>query len=171
MDNLSLNGVYTITNTVNKKIYVGSTANKMGFRERWRSHLNALKRGKHCNIHLQNAFNKYGENTFVFDIVLICSKEECKVQEQIMLDKIKSYNSEIGYNICKKAGNSLGRKHSEETKKKIATNRIYGPPANKGKKMSIESRLKMSKSQRTSEASKKHRDRLANDRKLKHSKS
>lgn len=167
MSQESLNGVYIIRNTTNNKIYVGSTANKLGFKERWRCHLGSLRRGKHCNSHLQKAFIRDGELAFKFEIVLVCSKEECKSEEQKVLDLHKSYDPEVGYNICKEARNTLGRKHSEETRKKIGANRIYGEPVNKGKKMSLESRLKMSLSQKNSPASKAHRDELAKQKRLK----
>lgn len=167
MSQENLNGVYIIKNTVNNKIYIGSTANVLGFRERWRCHLGSLRRGKHCNVHLQRAFVRDGEAAFQFEILLVCSKEECKAEEQKALNLHKSYNPDIGYNICKKAKNTLGRKHSEETRKKIGANRIYKEPWNKGKKMSLESRLKMSLSQKNSPACKAQRENLAKNRKLK----
>jgi group I intron endonuclease len=118
---------------------------------------------------LQRAFIRDGEAAFKFEILLTCSKEECKTEEQKALDLHKSYDPEVGYNICKAAGSTLGRKHSEETRKKIGANRVYGEPANKGKKASLESRQKMSISQKNSPASKAHRDELAKQKRLKNS--
>ena len=61
-------GIYKITNLKNHKIYIGSSNNIM---RRWYEHLRDLKNQKHCNSHLQNAWNKYGENNFLFEIIEI----------------------------------------------------------------------------------------------------
>jgi group I intron endonuclease len=55
--------IYKIINTLNGKFYVGST---MDTRERFRTHRNKLRRGVHHCLHLQAAWNKYGEVCFVF---------------------------------------------------------------------------------------------------------
>lgn len=48
-------GVYKITNIINNKIYIGSTANKQGFKKRWSYHGCDLKNNKHHSRHLQRA--------------------------------------------------------------------------------------------------------------------
>lgn len=58
--------IYKIINTTNGKFYVGSTTNTQ---ERFRTHRNRLRRGRHHSKHLQAAWNKYGEKAFVFFIV------------------------------------------------------------------------------------------------------
>jgi group I intron endonuclease len=58
--------IYKIVNTANGKFYVGSTTNT---RERFRTHRNRLRRGRHHAKHLQAAWNKYGEATFVFHVI------------------------------------------------------------------------------------------------------
>lgn len=58
--------IYKIRNVVNQKFYVGSTIN---MKERARTHRNRLRRGKHHATHLQAAWNKYGEECFVFEVV------------------------------------------------------------------------------------------------------
>lgn len=91
---LELTGIYKITNKVNNKYYIGSTSES--FLMRWKNHINALRKGKHKNIHLQNAFIKYGEESFIFTILEICKKENCLLREQIYLDSSDSSNC---YNI------------------------------------------------------------------------
>ena len=61
-----ISGIYVITNIVNGKFYVGSTTN---FDKRWISHKRQLKANKHHNIMLQRAYNKYGLENLVFDIL------------------------------------------------------------------------------------------------------
>lgn len=150
MRDIDQTGIYQIRNLTTGKVYIGSTANKLGFKERWRTHRNKLYKNKHCNQYLQRAWNKYGKEDFVFEILKICPKEECIKNEQFYLDKIKPYNSGIGYNLCKKAGNTLGRKHSKETRAKIGKNRTYGAPWNKGKTTDVSVKKTQSQSQKTS---------------------
>jgi group I intron endonuclease len=58
--------IYKIVNTVNGKFYVGSTTNT---RERFRTHRNRLRKNRHHAKHLQAAWNKYGEKSFVFVVI------------------------------------------------------------------------------------------------------
>ena len=153
-------GVYKITNTINNKIYVGSTANKLGFIARWKHHLSRLRKNKHCNQHLQRAFNKHGEGALIFEILETCEKDHCIPLEQKYLDSLKPYNPTIGYNICAVAGSTLGRKHSAETRAKISKNRTYGEPHNKNKQMTEEARKNMSSAQKNSTKNKEHLDLL-----------
>lgn len=82
---LNLSGVYRITNTINNKLYIGSTCEN--FIIRWKSHINTLRRNTHKNAHLQNAFNKYGEKSFIFEIIEVCEKEDTLNREQLYLNK------------------------------------------------------------------------------------
>lgn len=58
--------IYRIRNIVSGKFYVGSTIN---MKERTRTHRNKLRTGKHHTPHLQAAWNKYGEECFIFEVV------------------------------------------------------------------------------------------------------
>lgn len=60
-------GVYKITNTVDGKVYIGSSAVDIDCR--WSTHRALLRTGKHYNRHLQRAWNKYGESVFTFEVV------------------------------------------------------------------------------------------------------
>ena len=56
------------------------------------------------------ALLKYGYSNFRLEILEYCDSDKCLEREQYYLDSI---NPE--YNILKKAGSSLGYKHTEET--------------------------------------------------------
>lgn len=58
--------IYTITNKINGKIYVGKTYN---FFNRKSQHKCALRENTHENRHLQRAWNTYGEDSFIFEIL------------------------------------------------------------------------------------------------------
>lgn len=105
-------GVYQIRNLANGKRYIGSTAKS--FSHRWSKHRRDLQRGKHHSPAIQRAWDKYGENAFAFEIVLICSRADCVMYEQRCLDGFKTCNQKYGYNICPTAGSTLGVKHSAE---------------------------------------------------------
>jgi group I intron endonuclease len=89
--------VYKIINIVNKKIYIGSA---LDFTIRKNRHLNALRKNKHHNQHLQNAFNLYGESSFIFEIIEeVENYKELLQKEQFYIDKFKSFDIDVGYNI------------------------------------------------------------------------
>jgi hypothetical protein len=114
---LKSTGVYKIQNVVNMKIYLGSAAGKSGFYSRKSKHFSLLKRNLHPNLHLQGAWNKYGEENFIFVPLKECSPEECMDWEQFFID---IYSPE--YNICKIAGNKLGCKATKEQREGYGNN-------------------------------------------------
>jgi group I intron endonuclease len=111
-----ISGIYRIKNKINNKIYVGSSVDIRG---RFRSHRSKLVRSVHENPHIQSAWNKYGKKNFSFEIMITCHPEMLLWYEQQFIDQ---WNPE--YNLCPTAGNCLGRKFSEETRKKIGTSQI-----------------------------------------------
>lgn len=64
MDRISC--IYCIKNILNNKVYIGSSVN---FNKRKNLHLHYLKNNKHHSNHLQKAWNKYGKENFVFEII------------------------------------------------------------------------------------------------------
>jgi group I intron endonuclease len=77
--------------------------------------LSLLRKNSHHSIILQNAWNKYGEDAFMFEVLERCDPARCIIKEQSYLDARDPY-----YNVCKTAGSSLGRKHSNVTKAKLS---------------------------------------------------
>ena len=107
--------VYMIKNTVNGKVYVGSSidANK-----RYREHLRDLKKGDHHASRLQNSFNRYGADAFEFSILKYTKRENVRKEEARVLKMFDATNREKGYNSSDLT--ELGVcKHTEETKEKL----------------------------------------------------
>ena len=77
-----VSGIYTITNLVNKKIYLGKSSN---VKRRLSNHKVSLMSFRHENEHLQNAVNKYGIENFEFEII--------KVDSNIQNIQLNSYAS------------------------------------------------------------------------------
>lgn len=112
-----MSGIYTITNVKNNKMYIGST---ISFTDRWKHHRNALNRGNHDNSHLQRAWNKYGEEAFLFEILEECAKEELIENEKFWSQWLCGMNGKKSlYNLTPIAGSSLGYKHTPESLKKM----------------------------------------------------
>jgi len=119
MENKS--GVYLITCNKNGNKYVGSAVN---FRKRFVEHKYDLLNGNHHNPHLQNSWNKYGGDCFVFSILEIVSEKSKLVErEQHWIDVLLPE-----YNISKSAVSTrLGVKESKATleKKSISKKRHW----------------------------------------------
>ena len=97
MYKLSMNsGIYIIENKQDGKIYVGSSVNVT---TRLKQHITKLKYNKHSNSHLQRAWNKYGEASFLYYKIADISKELLRFVEQKCIDSL----SENDYNINKLA--------------------------------------------------------------------
>lgn len=97
------NVIYKIRNVINDKFYVGSTVDS---RKRFWAHRKALRLGNHDCVHLQRAWNKYGEDCFKFEIVeQINSKEELYPAEQKWLDE--HYGKDHCYNVAAHADSPM----------------------------------------------------------------
>ena len=135
--------IYQIRNTINGKRYIGSAQD---WETRKRKHKAALSRGGHHSAYLQNAWNKYGEHCFVFEILQqVEQRGHLLKEEQRWLDREKTYNRENGYNVCTKAG-SGARAWTEEQREKLSKS-ISGEKHHfYGKRLSEEHREKISRS-------------------------
>ena len=136
-------GIYSIQNKINGKVYIGKTG--MNFGDRWDSHRSLLRNGKHFNQHLQRAWDKYGEENFEFIIIEDCQVEDLDNKERYYIELYRS--KELSYNLADggDGGCFLGKQLPEETKRKIGEkNRINMT----GKRMSEETKIKMSNSQK-----------------------
>ena len=120
---MAKSGIYKITCVVTGRHYVGSAVN-IGYR--WSRHRWALKRGKHHSPKLQNAWDKYGETAFTFNVLeLVTDINDLVAREQEWMDSLDAVSE--GLNCRPHAGNQLGLKMSPESRANISR-------AQKGKK-------------------------------------
>lgn len=82
-------GVYRIKNVVNGKCYYGSSKN---VEKRWSRHKRELINKTHINCILQRAWDKYGGENFLFEIVEECNIDILLEVEQKYLDLQPEYN-------------------------------------------------------------------------------
>ncbi len=169
-------GVYTLENLATGQVYVGST---IDFFKREYAHRRELNLGVHRNQHLQKSWIKYGAAAFVFRKWLVCSKEELIQNEQKLIDGIgESWGWSKLLNINPTAGSTLGRKFSEETKRKIGEKskgrwtgkrhtdatrqkmRESNKGTNTGRKWSEEAKAKMSQQRSGKKFTEEHKERL-----------
>jgi group I intron endonuclease len=109
--------IYRITNTENKKVYIGQTIVDDPF-QRWKGHLKAIKYGRACPV-LRNAIKHYGAEKFKFEVIIICFDEDLNKFEK---EYIKKFNCIVpnGYNVHEggeMGGMFKGHHHTKETKK------------------------------------------------------
>jgi group I intron endonuclease len=121
--------VYKITNTVNKKFYVGLSAYPVA---RWSTHKRKAKDGAPYKIHA--AMRKYGIAAFSFEVLHWCAtREDANELEHFIIEECGTRT--LGYNM--REGGSSGS-HSEESKIKIG---LLGL----GREVTPETRAKISK--------------------------
>jgi|694.fasta_scaffold00217_44 hypothetical protein len=93
-------GIYKITNSINNKIYIGSSVD---IKARKYLHLSMLKNNKHHSPILQRVYNKYGKNSLKFEIIELCKEINLLEREQYYIDTLKPE-----YNCCQIAGRTNG---------------------------------------------------------------
>lgn len=106
-------GIYLINCLESKKVYVGQSVH---IEARLSHHIWELENNIHPNKHLQNAWNKYGQNSFIFSVIEECDESKLTEREQYWIDFYGGINSKDNYNYR----SADARTVSEETKQKIS---------------------------------------------------
>nr|WDW20878.1 hypothetical protein [Valsa mali var. pyri (nom. inval.)] len=118
-ENKGKSGIYRFVNLVNGRTYIGSSADLMC---RFRDYLSVVWLNKELQRNqsiIYRALLKYGYENFRLEILEYCEKSECIKREQFYLDTLSPY-----YNICTKAGSSLGRVTTDTTRLKLRMARM-----------------------------------------------
>lgn len=107
-------GIYMITCVANNDRYVGSAKNLLSRR---REHWCNLRLSRHHNTHMQNVWNKYGADTFVFEVLEEVVDLSLLLQrEQYWIDTLQPE-----LNKAKKAESGfLGLTHTDATRTQLA---------------------------------------------------
>ena len=129
--------IYKITNTVNGKLYIGQTIQKL--EKRMYNHFNY--KGKTA---ISKAINKYGKENFTYEVIDTAETREELDEKEIYW--IKHYNSLVpnGYNL--EHGGNKNKVINEETRKKLSeVNKGENAPWY-GKHLTEETKRKLSES-------------------------
>jgi group I intron endonuclease len=113
-----ISGTYRITNTAKGIPYLGSSKDIM---YRWSKHRAMLRKNAHFNPKLQNAWNKYGEEVFAFEVIEYLPEENLQERETYWIEATWPFN----YNISSRADRiaiprRVGWKHSSVTCARIS---------------------------------------------------
>ncbi|MEW5569609.1 GIY-YIG nuclease family protein [Rossellomorea marisflavi] len=130
---VTTSNIYLITNKLNNKKYVGQS---ICISERWKRHRIDYK--KYTNRYLYRAMNKYGIDSFKFEVIE--SGIPLKEIHNREIFYIKAFKTRVplGYNMTDGGEGSINRITSDETKERIRLKMV-------GKIPSQEARAKMSK--------------------------
>lgn len=93
----TVQGIYKIENTKNKKVYIGQSRN---IYRRFEEHQRALENNIHHSVKLQRSYNKtLDKSIFKFSIIeVVNDNKRLDEREQYYIDFYDSFNS--GYNCC-----------------------------------------------------------------------
>ena len=123
-------GIYAITHRDTGKMYIGQSIH---IEQRFKEHV----RYGNDRCYIDRAIKKHGKDAFNFDIVLECDESELCSEEHKFIKLFDTYKN--GYNLT--WGGEIAISKSPEVRKKIGD-------ALRGRKMSEESKRKMSKSRK-----------------------
>lgn len=130
-------GIYVIQCMTTGKCYIGQSKD---IHNRLLSHKASLKINKHRNPKLQNSYNKYGENNFSYNTLILCDIDVIDIHEVFY---IKLFDSIVnGFNL--ESGGNLNKTISSEARYKMSIAKIGKPTGRKGIKFTDELKLKLS---------------------------
>jgi group I intron endonuclease len=110
-----ISGIYCIENSINGKMYIGSSKN---IKRRWHEHLSELRLGHHDNDYLQKSYNKYGKDIFFFYVMDEIPEDELSDAEDIY---IRYYDTrESGYNLVNGGNRNRRLKFTKESRKRLS---------------------------------------------------
>jgi len=140
-----ISGIYRIVCVKNGRYYFGSAKN---ITKRWDIHKSRLRMESHDNPIIQRSWNKHGENSFRIELIE-CVNDENKLLEveQKYLDK--HVNKSNCMNIAKSAtAPMMGRKHTDESKRKMVKSHPPHESPNYGNPLSPETKKKISEAKK-----------------------
>lgn len=146
-------GVYIITNTVDGKVYIGSS---LDMRKRCEDHVSQLRRGVHHNRRLQNAWNKHSGDVFVFDVLEVVKTRDRSATipaEQKWLDFFQ-VGREACYNFLLLASSPGSQVTKDETRRRISESK-------RGKRLTPEHKAKLRRARIGRPLSEAHRAALS----------
>jgi hypothetical protein len=97
-------GIYSYCSSTDGKRYIGQSIN---IEKRDYDHRCSLRNNLYKS-HFQNAWNKFGEDNFKFEIMVVCAPEDLDFYEDLLIKGYKSNNTAFGYNLREAASSNRG---------------------------------------------------------------
>lgn len=105
----NLGSIYIIKNTINNKVYIGQTINKVSYR--FKTHIYYAIRGRDYII--GKAIRKYGVNNFYYEVIEQCPIKDLNKREIYWIAQYNSTNPKFGYNMSI-GGNKINFRQLDE---------------------------------------------------------
>lgn len=107
----NIKGVYMIKNSLNRKVYIGSSTN---IGQRWYTHISNLNNKTHHSTRLQSDWDDLiDKSIFKFEILEKCNNNKMlPILEQKYIDKFESCDENKGYNSVN--SNLKSHRHIDE---------------------------------------------------------
>lgn len=103
--------IYSIYNKITNMRYIGMTCS---IRRRFKEHRHALNKNKHHNSHLQNSWNLYGKDNFIFQKIEICNENIADEREIYYISLFSTDDKNFGYNLTSGGNRPIMSKQTRE---------------------------------------------------------
>lgn len=116
-----MTGIYSIRNLINNKRYIGQA---LDIDARLGMHVYLLNHNSDSS-YLQNSWNKYGRENFVFEILEECSIDDLNDKEIYWIKEYSTFvgfENSNGYNLTKGGEGCKGYTHTEKTRRLLSEN-------------------------------------------------
>lgn len=91
-----MTGIYKITCLSTNEIYIGQS---IAIARRLATHKRELKNGTHYNKHLQKTYDKYGKESFTYEILEQCPSTKLNEREKFYIQLYDSFNKGFNQDI------------------------------------------------------------------------
>ena len=99
-------GIYKITNKINNHAYIGQSTR---IEHRWKEHKSPYNWNRESKKPLYLAFQKYGLENFIFEVLEKCEKEQLNKKVQYWISYYNTYKN--GYNQTSGGEDNAGENH------------------------------------------------------------
>lgn len=113
-------GIYKIDCVQNGRFYIGSS---IDVQQRWKKHQSDLRGNKHCNRHLQSAWNKYGADSFRYTLLQEVDPATSSILhiEHEIIKHLNATDRLIGFNVLDDTFHATGKQIVDTSRRYIVT--------------------------------------------------
>lgn len=128
-----MKGIYKITCVITNVVYIGSTT--VSFVKRWKKHKQRLRNNYHENSYLQSTWNKYGSDSFSFEVLESMNSKknsDIRAREEYWLSKYFILGRDYCFNMTDRScGGNMVKSQESKLKLSESIKRSYTPELRK----------------------------------------